>query len=165
MGIGSLAKVTHLSWKKRKKREGKGDEIHVLHEMAMFKFYRGSCSDQETTSLVPLSKDIKYKRDSLFFFNLLKFPKIQSQSQLTLSQTDFFQKIQKQHSIGEEVLPLDQELQGGGVPATPSPGGREWMPWLILALLPLLPVSPTPQHGGSYVTIDRTTKERCGKSW
>ncbi|KAM7333248.1 hypothetical protein ACRRTK_006568 [Alexandromys fortis] len=35
------------------------------------------------------------------------------------------QKIQKQHSIGEEVLPLDQELQGGGVPATPSPGGRE----------------------------------------
>lgn len=113
---------------KEKEREGKGDEIPltVLHEMAVFKFYRGSCSDQETTSLVPLSKDIKDRRDS-FFLNLLKFPKIQSQSQLTLSQTDFLQKIQQHHSIGEEVLQLDQEFRGGGAPrhAMPSPGGRE----------------------------------------
>lgn len=93
---------------KERGREGRGDEIPltVLHEMAMFKFYRVSCSDQEPTSLVPLSKDIKYRQESFFFFDLLKFPKIQNWSQLTFSQTGFLQKIQKQPDIGEGVLQL-----------------------------------------------------------
>lgn len=64
---------------KEEEREGKGGEIPltVLREMAVFKFYRGSCSDQETTSLVPLSKDIKDRGDSFFFFFLtcLNFPR------------------------------------------------------------------------------------------
>lgn len=81
MGIGSLAKVTHLSWRKRKEREGRGDEIPltVLHEIAMFKFYRLSSSDQEPTSLVPLSKDIKYRREFFFFFlTCLNFPRFKA---------------------------------------------------------------------------------------
>lgn len=54
IGIGSLAKVTHLSWKGRKReRGGEGGEyeilLAVLHEMAMLKFYWVSISDQEPT--------------------------------------------------------------------------------------------------------------------
>ena len=48
MGIGSVAKVTHLSWKERKRKiwgggGGEGDDyeilLAVLHEIAMLKFY------------------------------------------------------------------------------------------------------------------------------